>query len=80
MSVEGDGRWSWMSFFVEFGEDFEYFLKVVDKEMVFDGYFEVGDEFLEEVCVELGDLFVDKVEEEPGEEDVEVEFFFVFDK
>ncbi len=80
VGVEGDGRGFRMGFFVQVGEDFEYFLKVVDEEVVFDGYFKVGDELFEEVGVELGDLFVDKVEEEPGEEDVEVEFFFVFDK
>jgi hypothetical protein len=80
VSVEGDGRGFWMVFFVEIGEYFEYFLKVVNKEVVFDGYFKVGDEFFKKISVELGDLFVDKVEEEPGEEDMKVQFFFVLNK
>jgi hypothetical protein len=80
VGVKGDGRGFWMGFFVQIGEDFEYFLKVVNEEVGFDGYFKVGDEFFKEVSVELGDLFVDKVEEEPGEEDMKVQFFFILDK
>ena len=37
-------------------------------------------DFLEEVGVELGDLFVDEVEEQPCEEYVEVEFFFILEQ
>lgn len=41
VGVQGDGRGFLIGFFVEVGEDFEYFLKVVDEEVVFDGNFEV---------------------------------------